>query len=373
MTLVEKRDLVATRDALTRWLHTKLPEAVDLEVANLGVPKASGFSNETVLFDASWKVGDLERSQRLVARLQAQGPGLFPVYDIGVQYKVMTTVGLHSDVPVPRTVWLEEDLGALGTPFFVMERVDGRVPADDPPYAKSGWLLDLPPEERARLHDNALEQLVKIHALNTDQLGLEYLARPEAGASPVEQEVAFYQSYYEWASKGRPHHLIDAAFSWLRTNLPRQAGPIGLSWGDARLGNMMFGDDVSVVAVLDWEMAGLARCEQDLGWWLVSDTIFTEGLGVPHPEGFPTRQAVIDRYEELSGHTVSDVSFFEVLAGLRIAVITLRLVHMMIDAGLAPPEEIAMGDNNPATRVLADLLGLDAPTGASLTSFTKAK
>ena len=61
-----------------------------------------------------------------------------------------------------------------------------------------------------------------------------------------------------------------------------------LSWGDARIGNMMFGDDLAVNGVLDWEMVGLGSPDIELGWWLFILRHHTEGIGAPLPPGFPT-------------------------------------------------------------------------------------
>jgi aminoglycoside phosphotransferase (APT) family kinase protein len=370
MALATRTDLPGTHAALEGWLSTRLCGADDLRVSGLEVPAATGFSNETVLFDASWRDGGSIRTRRMVARLQADGPGLYPVYDIASQFDVMRTLERCSDVAVPGMLWIEHDPSVLGVPFFVMERLAGRVPADDPPFTATGWVLDLAPEDRARLADNGLRELVKLHALPIDELGLDFLARPELGDTPVEQELAFYRNYHRWAAEDEPHPLIESAFAWLSSNLPAEHGPMVLSWGDARIGNMMFADDLSVVGVFDWEMASLARPEQDLGWWLFMHRHHTEGFGLPHPEGFPTREQVITRYEELARREVADIEYYEALAALRGSVILVRLARMMIDAGRLPADS-GMAHNNGASRILADLLGLPAPDGAGVSLISK--
>jgi aminoglycoside phosphotransferase (APT) family kinase protein len=370
MALVSRTNLRGAEAALTDWLSTKLSRAEDLQVSGLDVPAASGFSNETVFFDASWRDEGSVRRQRMVARLQADAPGLYPEYDIAVQFGVMRALGRGSDVAVPRVLWIEHDPSVLGVPFFVMERLTGRVPADDPPFTATGWVLDLAPEARARLADNGLRELVKLHALDTDELGLAFLERPELGHTPLEQELAFYRSYYQWAAEGRPHPVIESAFAWLSSNQPAEHGPVVLSWGDARIGNMMFAADLSVVGVFDWEMASLARPEQDLGWWLFMHRHHTQGFGLPHPQGFPTREQVIARYEDLAERRVADIEYYETLAALRGSVIMVRLARMMIDAGLLPADS-GMAHNNGSSRILADLLSLPAPEGAGVALISK--
>lgn len=370
MALINTTDLTKARDALTQWLGGKLDGAEGVAVSALDVPTASGFSNETVFFDASWSVEGAAESRRMVARLQTEGPGLYPVYDITLQFRVMQALEQHSDVAVPKMLWIEQDASILGAPFFVMERLDGRVPADDPPFTASGWVLDMAPADRARLADNGLRELVKLHAVDVGTLDVGFLARPDLGDTLLEQELAFYQSYFEWAADGERHRIIESAFSWLTSNQPTEAGPVVLSWGDARIGNMMFADDLSVAGVFDWEMAALGRPEQDLGWWLFMHRHHTEGFDLPHPEGFPRREEVIRRYEELSGRAVADVAYYEALAALRGAVIMVRLARMMIDAGILPADS-EMAENNGSSRILADLLGLPTPTGAGISRISK--
>uniref|UniRef100_UPI00202888D2 phosphotransferase n=1 Tax=Caballeronia sp. ATUFL_F1_KS39 TaxID=2921766 RepID=UPI00202888D2 len=79
----------------------------------------------------------------------------------------------------------------------------------------------------------------------------------------------YYRRYLAWASDGKPQPTVDAGLAWLLANQP-QDEPVGLSWGDARVGNMIF-SDARCVAVLDWEMVALGNPEQDLGWWLFLD------------------------------------------------------------------------------------------------------
>jgi aminoglycoside phosphotransferase (APT) family kinase protein len=369
MALVSKTDPESSTVALQEWLGAQRPEAEGLAVADLDVPTASGFSNETVFFTATWSDGEGDHTQQLVARVQTDGPGLYPVYDIGLQYKVMRALDGRG-VAVPKMLWFEEDPAILGAPFFVMERLDGRVPADDPPFTAAGWVLDLDPDERARLCDNALQQLVNVHAVDVDGLGVDFLARPELGDSPLEQELAFYQEYYEWASAGERHRIIESAFSSLAANQPADGGERVISWGDARIGNMMFDDALEVVGVLDWEMAAFGAPEQDLGWWLFMHRHHTEGFDLPHPEGFPRREEVIARYEHLSGRTVRNIAYYEALAALRGAVIMVRLARMMIDAGLLPVD-CGMAENNGSSRILADMIGVPAPAGDGISLISK--
>lgn len=370
MAVIERTDREEIRESLRRWLNKKLPEASDLKVSALEAPSTSGFSNQTIFFDAEWREGDNVCSERMVARLECEGHGLYLDYDIGNQYAVMAALEKQEGIAVPKMLWMEEDSSILGTRFFAMTRAEGRVPADDPPFTAEGWVLALAPEDRARLCDNGLRVLSLIHSLDPSTLGLEFLSRPRLGSTPLDQEIAYYKRYYEWAAEGHHYPTVEAGFRWVQTHRPTEPEPIVLNWGDARIGNMMFAPDMSVAAVFDWEMASFGSPEKDLGWWLFMHRHHTEGFGLPHPDGFPSREETIARYEELSGHVVRYAHFYEAFAALRGAVIMIRLARLMIDAGLLPADH-GMAENNGSSRILAALLGLPAPAGEGIRLISK--
>ncbi len=315
MALANTRDPVQSAEQLTRWLADRLPGA---QVTDVEIPQASGLSNETLLFTASWDGG----AGDFVARVAPQGPGVFPSYDLVTEQRVMDALARHTSVPVPKTPWVETDPGVLGAPFLVMERLSGRVPSDDPPFTAGGWVLELRPEEQARMCDNALDVLTEIHQVDHDARGLGFLHRPGADE------------------------------------------PIVLCWGDARVGNMLIADDMTINGVLDWEMVGLGSPDLELGWWMFMLRHHTEGIGAPLPPGFPSREQVIARYEERTGHVLDHLDFYEAFAGLRLSILMHRAGNMMIAAGLLPPDA-PMKFNNPASQLLAGLIGAEAPTGAA--------
>jgi aminoglycoside phosphotransferase (APT) family kinase protein len=143
-----QRDLEADGKKLESWLCRRIPAASDLRMSPLVSPKTSGFSNETLLCDVEWTEDGERRKEPLVVRIQPIGYQVFLEYDLGLQFRTMERLAA-SDVPVPRVLWLEEqDDGIFGAPFYVMRKVEGRVPTDNPPYHMGGWLHDVTPEER---------------------------------------------------------------------------------------------------------------------------------------------------------------------------------------------------------------------------------
>ncbi|HEX3491895.1 MAG TPA: phosphotransferase, partial [Streptosporangiaceae bacterium] len=148
---VSQRSVSALAAALQDWLAARPGTAGQPTVGAVRLPESAGLSSTSVLFEVSW--AGRERHDAYVARL-APEPGavpVFPRYDLPAQYEVISQVAARSDVPVPRLRWNEPDGGPLGTPFFVMDQVDGRTPLDNPPYVFGGWLLEAGPRERARL------------------------------------------------------------------------------------------------------------------------------------------------------------------------------------------------------------------------------
>src|SRR5690606_21561605 len=156
---VPRRDLEETRARLRAWLRARLPGA---EISPLTGPAATGFSNDTLLFDAHWREGGRPRARALVCRLEPAGAGVFPRYDVAERFRVMHALR-DTAVPVPAMLWLEPDPVPLGSPFFVMERVDGRIPTDTPPYHGGGWVAEITPAERRALWNAAVDALAEIH------------------------------------------------------------------------------------------------------------------------------------------------------------------------------------------------------------------
>lgn len=357
-------ELAAKR--LADWLASKQPDTHDVTVTDVSVPGAGGLSNETVLFTANWRDADGEQTRGMVARVQPDGPGVFPDYDLAKEAAVITALANHSSVPVPQVYFFEDDPAVFGAPFLVMQRIDGRIPADDPPFTAAGWVLDLTPDQRRQMWHNSLDVLAQIHSVDWSAVGLDFLDTPE-NHSGLDAGLAQWRRTFEWAAEGEPNPTIEAALRWLDENRPADDEPKVLNWGDARVGNIIFSDGLAPAGVLDWEMLVLATREQELGWWLFLMRHHTEGVGLPLPEGIPDHAETIDYYQRITGHTVRNLDYYEVMAGTRLAILMVRAAHMMIGAGLLPPDS-PMAQSNPASQLVAKLLDLPAPTGAT-TSF----
>jgi aminoglycoside phosphotransferase (APT) family kinase protein len=351
-------DADVLRDRLTEWLPAKVGAAA-VTIADLTPPSGTGYSSETLLFTARYTADGESHDRKFVARLKPTRQGVFPEYDIDLQHDVMAALATTTSIPVPEMLWQEHDPTVLGTEFFVMGYVPGRVPSDNPPYSTEGWILEETDERRHTLASSALDVLCRIHQLHpADALGA-VTTRMRRG---LDEELAYYERFFEGAARGRPQPVAEKAWEWVNDNRPSGDQPVGLSWGDSRISNMIFGADLRPAAVLDWEMVSLGDPEMDLGWWLFLDRHFTEGMGVSQPGGFLTRAETISLWEAAVGRPARHVDFYEVYAGFRFAVVMMSLTRLFIADGLMPPDT-DFDRNNTVTQCLAPMLGLPHPGG----------
>ncbi|MEY9989826.1 aminoglycoside phosphotransferase (APT) family kinase protein [Streptomyces sp. V4I8] len=337
MAATAPRPRTTTRDPeeitrrLTAWLGTRLPGAKAVRVT---VPESNGLSSETLLFDIEHPQPPV-RAGALRLAADPAAYSVFPVYDMPRQYRTMRVVAEHTDLPVPKVLWLEEDPGPLGAPFFVMERVEGRVPPDVMPYTYEGnWLHAASDEERERLEAATIGLLARLH----DQVPsgeAEFLTLPGEGDA-LRRHVTAQRAYYEWVVDGLTRSpLIEDAFDRLEDLWPRDPGAPVLNWGDARIGNVVY-DGFEPVAVLDWEMAALAPREVDLGWTVYLHRFFhdlTVAFGQPGLPDFLRRDRVEARYADLTGHTPRDMDFHTLYAALRHAIVMLRIAYRQAHFG----------------------------------------
>lgn len=349
MPVPEQRDPGRTRAVLATWLAGQLPGADELSISALRTPAASGFSSETLLFDAEWTQDGDPRQQALVARVAPTSYRLFWEPRFEDHCRVMRILDAQTDVPVAPVRWYEPDAALLGAPFVVMDHVPGQVPGDRPPYHAEGWVAELPPADRARMWWRSLDVLAAIHRLDVQGLGLGFVDRPEYGRTGIDQQLGYYERFLGWAMPaGLP--IAGAALDWLRREQPDEAAEPSLLWGDARIGNVIY-REAEPRAVLDWEMVTLGQPEVDLAWFIYMDRHHCEGVGAPRLAGFPGRDETVARYERLLGRPMRDLAYYEVFAGLRFAVIMARIARLFIEFGMLP-EDSDFAANNTATSLL---------------------
>jgi aminoglycoside phosphotransferase (APT) family kinase protein len=335
-----------TRARLQAWLATTLGPDSHPAVTDLSSPGSNGMSSETVLFTAAWDDHGARSEHRLVARIEppASAYPVFATYDLDMQFRVMRLVAEHTDVPVPETLWYEPDPAPLGGPFFVMARVDGQVPPDVLPYTfGDNWVFDATGGERRALQESAVEALAGIHSITPERYDLEYLQPGPPGATSLERLVHRWKAYGAWVVKDAPSPLLASGFDWLEDHLPTEVGADALSWGDSRIGNMMFREQ-AVVAVLDWEMASVAPPEVDLGWMCYLHLFFHDLATDLDAPGLPEMLRPADvaaAYARASGYAPVDLTWFVAFAAVRHGAIMRRVTERAIFFGeAARPENV---------------------------------
>ncbi|HET7531258.1 MAG TPA: phosphotransferase family protein [Mycobacteriales bacterium] len=325
------RDPETVRVAIESWLTTKLGVAARPRVSNVRGTEANGMSSDTVLFDATWQeVDGSTRDEALVARVAPDlgDVPVFPSYDMQSQFDVLRLAGELSGAPVPDTLWCEPDPGALGAPFFVMRRVEGEIPPDVLPYPFGGnWLYDAPAADQRLLQDETVEAIAALHAIDRPAERFGFLEHGEPGDTRLRRHVAHTRAWYDMVARdGGRSPLVERGFAWLDTHWPAYESEPVLSWGDSRIGNVIY-RDFRPVALLDWEMAGLGPRELDVAWLVVAHEVFQElatSLGLDGMPEFLRADDVCARYESVTGHAPRDLDFYRRYAALQWGIVFLR-------------------------------------------------
>ena len=319
------RDPAELGPRLESWLADTVAGSPKVEA--LSGTSATGMSSETILFDAVWDDGS---SQPLVARLAPDDHDVpvFPSYDMERQARAISLAGELTDVPVPRILGADNSADVLGSPFFVMERIDGIVPPDVMPYTfGDNWLYDASPDEQQQLVDSTVDVLAQLHGIEDAAERFDFLAFDQAGDTALRRHVEHTKRWYEFACRDTPRSsLTTRTFEWLDAHWPADEGETVLSWGDARIGNVLY-DDFRPVAVLDWEMAGLGPRELDVAWLVFAHRVFEHlagRFGAPGMPQFMRPDEVAASYEQKTGSALADLDFYMAYAGVQWCVVFLR-------------------------------------------------
>lgn len=326
-----------------RWLAHRLGPEAEPELRSASGTGGSGLSSETVVVDVGWCQGDVVRPTRLVLRLapDAHDVPVFPSYHLDRQYRLLTDLAEQSNIPVPSVRFFEDDPTWLGSPFFAMDHVEGRVPPDMPPYVfPDSWVFQASPDERRALEEHVVDLLVDLHQIEgaADRFG--YLLDGPPGLTG---HMANRRAWYEFAAADVGHcQLLDDCFAWLDDHRPPDDPDVVLSWGDARIGNILF-DGFRPAAVLDWEMAWVGPRELDVAWLCYAHAMFqylAESLGM---EGLPDllrSDAVSSRYEARSGSRLRHLRWYELYSAAQFGIVGLRTsLRSLRFAGQPVPEQ----------------------------------
>ncbi|WP_055565059.1 phosphotransferase family protein [Streptomyces atriruber] len=263
-------------------------------------------------------------TSRWVVRRPPLGHVLATAHDMKREHRVIAA--LHrTDVPVPAPVLLCEDDTVLGSPFYVMEFVDGT------PYRTAEELAPLGPERTREAVLGLVDTLVDLHAVDPAAVGLGDFGRPEGF---LDRQLRRWGKQLD-ASRNRELAGIDELHAALGRSLPDSPAPTVIH-GDYRLDNVLIGDDDRIKAILDWEMSTLGDPLTDLGLLVmysakleVPDSPVSTTAGAP---GHPDPAELVERYAARSGRDVSAVSWYTAFAWFKLAVI-LEGIHYRYTLG----------------------------------------
>lgn len=326
------------RQGLEKALARQVP-GTDHEVTGIEGTSATGMSSETLLFDAGWREDGQLRHERLVARVapDLRDVPVFPSYDLPGQFETIRTVAQLTDVPVPTPWWCEPEPDLIGSPFFVMGRVDGDVPPDVMPYNfGDSWLFDASREDQRRLQDSTVDVLARLHAIDDPVQSFAHLAAHSAGESALRRHVEGRRRWYDFAASdcGRSE-LLEKGFVWLERHWPSDEGDAVFNWGDARIGNVLY-QDFEPAAVLDWEMAAIGPRELDVAWMVALHRMFEDmagQYGFPGMPHFLRIEDVAGTYERLTGYEPRDLDWYLTYSSLQMGIVFLRTGQRSVHFG----------------------------------------
>ncbi len=254
-----------------------------------------------------------------VLRRPPLGHVLPTAHDMAREYTVITRLA-GTDVPVPRALAFCDDNEVNGAPFYVMEKVDGRIVRTDDDFAR------LTSDDARRCSEALVDVLAALHTVDYDAVGLSEFGRPDGF---LERQVRRWGKQWQGSKDaGCPDNpAIDELARRLAAALPESPPPT-IVHGDYRLDNTMLDNDDAgrVVAVLDWEMSTLGDPLADLGlfllYWGRGEAQVVAASAVISPDkGFLDRDAVVARYAAATGLDLSALDWYEVFASYKLAII----------------------------------------------------
>lgn len=311
--------------ALGRWLHGAMPDQSGLKTERI----SGGQSNPT--WFVTWG------TRALVLRQKPVGPILRGAHAIEREFRVMSALR-GTEVPVPNTLWLEEDPSVLGAPFYLMERLEGRVLSDC-------TLPGMTPQMRRATYLEMARTLARLHAVRPEAVGLEDFGRP---GNYFERQIQRWTVQYEDSPSPRVPAL-DRLAAWLPQNTPPNDGVVSIAHGDFRLGNLMFHPErAETVGVLDWELSTLGHPLADLGFCVIPWHSVPEEYGGIlgtgwEDSGIPTQNEFVAEYFRHSNLKSPLLAFHIAFALFRFAVIFVGIADRARNGNAASGRAEALG------------------------------
>ncbi|HVI33171.1 phosphotransferase family protein [Phenylobacterium sp.] len=325
---------------LRGWLRERLPEVGErLQVQQF----QGGASNPTFLLTSG-------EGRRYVLRKKPPGQLLASAHQVEREYRVMKA--LEGQIPVPRMRALCEDAEVIGTPFYVMDYLAGRIFRD-------AALPGLAPAERAAIYDDLNATLARLHQVDFQAVGLGDFGRP---GNYFERQVARWtRQYRDAATETIP--AMDALIEELPARIPKDQS-VSIAHGDYRLENVMFHPtEPRIIAVLDWELSTIGHPLADIAYnaflWRSHGASWGSLDGVDFAtSGIPTEAEYVAAYCRRTGRgEIEDWPFLMAFSIFRLASISQGVYARTLAGVLASEREAVNGCPALAEQALAILHG----------------
>ncbi len=286
----------------------------------------SGQSNPTYLIEAE--------SGRYVLRRKPPGKLLKSAHMIEREYGVLRALE-NTGFPAPRALGLCEDEGVIGTAFYLMAHVVGRILWDPA-------LPELKREERQPIYEAMNDGLARLHAIHVAAAGLSDFGKP---GSYFARQLQRWSEQYRASETGRIEDM-DRLIAWLGKSVPADDGRVALVHGDWRIDNMIFDAHTPrLLAVLDWELSTLGHPFADLAYqcmqWRLPNAGAFRGLGGIDrgAAGIPSEAEYVAGYCRRAGlDHVPDWSFLIAFSFFRVAAIVQGVYKRSLDGNASNPE-----------------------------------
>lgn len=290
-----------------------------------------GQSNPTFLLETGTK--------RYVLRKKPSGQLLPSAHMIEREYRVMHALA-KSNVPVIPAHLLCEDTSVIGTSFYVMDFIEGRIFRDPA-------LPGMAPSERGAIYADMASVMGKLHAVDWRAVGLEAFGKP---TGYLARQIALWTRQYE-AAKTHVIPAMDDLIAWLPAHIPADERTT-IAHGDFRLENLMYHPtEPRVIGVLDWELATLGHPFADVAyncmiWHLDPSTPNLGGLAGRDLAalGIPSEAEYIARYAASAQiAAIENYSFFLAFAFFRFAAIAQGVYARARAGNASAPNALQVG------------------------------
>ena len=330
------KNLKFNEKGLQEWINDNIPNSG--KIVNIAQFKG-GQSNPT------YKIAT-ERKE-FVLRRKPPGVLLPSAHAVDREYRVMTALE-NTEVPVPKTYGLCEDEDVIGTPFFIMDFLNGNIYWDL-------LLAEKSPAERMEIYKSKNNVIAQLHMVDYDSVGLSSYGKP---GNYIARQVSRWTKQYI-ASETQNIPAMNNLIDWLPSNIPDD-DETSIVHGDYRLDNMVFNSNNEVMGVLDWELSTLGHPIADFNYHCISwrnipqltDEKFCTQNGIPSEKEYR------NMYSEVTGKSLDENwEFYTIFNIFKLAGILQGIMGRVRDGTAASKHAEERGDQvGPLAKAAWDLV-----------------